>query len=233
MEGHGTMRWRIWVVLAALGVQAAVWATPVAALTTLRWGNQGQAVRLVQQKLKTWGYYDGAVDGMYGRQTYTAIVQFQRRNGLTADGLVGPRTWATLGESSSPDRRVAGATPSRGAARQNDRDLLARVVSAEARGEPYEGQVAVAAVILNRMRDPHFPDSLQGVIYEAHAFESVTNGAIYARPSADSVRAAADALAGWDPSGGAVFFWNPDQAVSRWIWSRLVVRRIGHHVFAK
>lgn len=227
------MRWRMWVVLAVLGVQAAVWTTPAAALATVRWGSEGSAVRVVQAKLKNWGYYDGPVDGMYGRQTYAAVVWFQRRAGLTADGLVGPRTWAALGEASGPDRRVAAATAARGVVRQDDRDLLARVVAAEARGEPYVGQVAVAAVVLNRMRDPRFPDSLAGVIYQPHAFESVTRGAIYRRPTAESVRAAADALSGWDPSGGAVFFWNPAQAVSQWIWTRPVVGRIGHHVFGK
>jgi len=115
----------------------------------------------------------------------------------------------------------------------DDRDLLARVVSAEARGEPFEGQVAVAAVVLNRMRDRRFPDTVAGVVYQAHAFESVTNGAIYAKPTPSSMRAAAEALAGWDPTGGALFFWNPVTAVSGWVRSRPVVKNIGRHSFAK
>ena len=117
--------------------------------------------------------------------------------------------------------------------READRDLLARVVSAEARGEPYEGQVAVAAVILNRVRDSRFPNTIAGVVYQTHAFESVSNGTVYAPPADSAVRAAQDALNGWDPSGGALFFWNPAKATSQWVWSRPIIKQIGNHVFAK
>ncbi|HEY8347452.1 MAG TPA: spore cortex-lytic enzyme [Symbiobacteriaceae bacterium] len=196
---------------------------------TLRWGSTGPSVRVAQRKLAAWGYYDGAVDGIFGPKTHAAVVLFQRRNGLTVDGIIGPETWAALGE-------YGGGTPAATTAavsRSDDLDLLARVVSAEAKGEPYVGQVAVAAVILNRMRDPRFPNTLAGVIYQTDAFESVSNGSIYQPATASARRAAQDALNGWDPTGGALFFWNPSRAVSSWIWSRPIITQIGNHVFAK
>lgn len=208
------------------------WPASAAPRATLRWGSKGADVSLAQRKLKAWGYYNGAVDGVYGRRTYAAITLFQRRNGLRVDGVVGPRTWAALGEQAGPPARGGGGGGT-GVTRSKDRDLLARVISAEAKGEPYEGQVAVGAVILNRIRDSRFPNTLAGVVYETHAFESVSIGAIYRSPAASTVRAAQDALNGWDPSNGAVFFWNPSKPVSKWIWSRPIVKRIGNHVFAK
>ncbi|HYF93515.1 MAG TPA: spore cortex-lytic enzyme [Symbiobacteriaceae bacterium] len=197
---------------------------------TLRWGSTGASVRLAQRKLRAWGYYTGSIDGIYGRRMYGAIITFQRRNGLRADGVVGPATWAALGERGAPARGGGGG---RGASRADDQELLARVISAEAKGEPYEGQVAVGAVILNRVRDSRFPNTLAGVVYQTHAFESVSNGAIYVPATASARRAARDALNGWDPTNGCVFFWNPAKAVSRWIWSRPIMRRIGNHVFAR
>lgn len=201
---------------------------------TLSWGSRGDYVRLVQRRLSQWGYHRGSVDGVYGQQTYNAVVSFQRRNGLTADGVIGPRTWRALGEN-VPDRAAAPARPAGGGAvtRRDDMELLARVITAEAKGETYEGQVAVGAVILNRIRDSRFPNTLAGVVYQTHAFESVSNGEIYKPIAASSRRAAQDALNGWDPSGGAVFFWNPYKPVSKWIWSRPIIKQIGNHVFAK
>ncbi|MFZ5814055.1 MAG: spore cortex-lytic enzyme [Bacillota bacterium] len=206
------------------------WQAGAAPQATLRWGSRGNDVCQVQRKLKAWGYYRGAIDCIYGRQMYAAVTWFQRRNGLRVDGVVGPQTYGALG--------IAGRGPAGGgrtgvASRAGDRDLLARVISAEAKGEPYEGQVAVGAVILNRVRDPRFPNTLAGVVYQTHAFESVSNGSIYQPPTASSVRAARDALNGWDPSGGAVFFWNPSKPVSKWIWSRPIIKQIANHVFAK
>lgn len=197
---------------------------------TLRWGARGPSVTLAQRKLSAWGYYKGAVDGIYGRLTYGAIITFQRRNGLTPDGVIGPRTWAALGEQGMTG---GGGGGSRAASRADDSELLARVISAEAKGEPYEGQVAVGAVILNRVRDSRFPNTLAGVVYQTHAFESVSNGSIYQPATASTIRAARDALNGWDPSGGAIFFWNPSKPVTGWIWSRPIIKRIGNHVFAK
>jgi len=196
--------------------------------STLYWGVTGSDVRAAQRKLRAWGYYDGAVDGIYGPRMYRAILKFQQYNGLTVDGLVGPETWAALGEVGAP----AGGY-NRGATRSDDLDLLAHVVSAEAKGEPYEGQVAVAAVLLNRMRDPRFPHTLAGVVYETDAFESVSNGTIYDQPTSTAYKAAQDALNGWDPTGGAVYFWNPATAVSPWVWSRPIITQIGNHVFAR
>lgn len=206
---------------------AVPWPAGAIPHPTLRWGSRGNSVTLAQRRLQAWGYYKGAVDGLYGRLTYGAVVDFQRKNGLTADGVVGPATWRALGEN------VPGGGGGGGVSRADDLDLLARVISAEARGEPYEGQVAVAAVILNRVQDPRFPNSLAGVVYQTHAFESVSNGQIYLAPTASAWRAARNALNGWDPSGGAVFFWNPSKPVTKWIWSRPIIKRIGNHVFAR
>lgn len=199
-----------------------------AARPTLRRGAAGEAVREVQQRLKGWGYYDGAVDGKFGPQTEKAVRFFQQRNGLAVDGVVGPATWAALGYSGG---QAAAAGPQRPGV---NIDLLARVVRAEAEAEPYEGKVAVAAVLLNRVADPRFPKTLEGVIYEPHAFESVSNGRIYQTPpSADDLRAARDAVNGWDPTYGAVFFWNPSKPVSSWVWTREIITQIGNHVFAR
>lgn len=223
------MRKRIAIaaLLAMLLAVAFPWQAGAQPRATLRWGSRGNDVCLVQRKLKAWGYYRGSIDCIYGRLMYAGVTYFQRRNGLRVDGVVGPATYAALGIP-------AGAAP-RGAtvSRTGDNDLLARVITAEAKGESYEGQVAVGAVILNRVRDSRFPNTLAGVVYQTHAFESVSNGTIYQPPTASAVRAARDALNGWDPSGGAVFFWNPYKPVSKWIWSRPIITQIGNHVFAK
>ncbi len=202
---------------------------------TLYWGSRGDNVRLVQWKLQSWGYYRGRIDGIFGTQTSQAVRRFQARNGLTPDGLVGPRTWAALGfGTAAPAATRVRAQSSRGVSRSADIDLLARVVAAEAEGEPYAGQVAVAATILNRVRNPRFPNSLSGVIFQPNAFESVSNGLIWRRtPSATSYRAARDALNGYDPTYGAIFFWNPYKPVNPWIWSRNIITQIGKHVFAR
>jgi N-acetylmuramoyl-L-alanine amidase len=225
------------LLLLTLLIVALPLAAGAATYPTLRWGTRGPYVSAAQRKLRAWGYYHGAIDGVYGRKMYGAVITFQRKNGLRVDGVVGLRTWQALGfNATAPGqataaRRTTGGT--RAASRTGDADLLARVISAEARGEPFEGQVAVGAVLLNRVRDSRFPHTLAGVIYQTHAFESVANGSIYGAPTASSVRAARDALNGWDPTGGAVFFWNPSKPVSGWIWSRPIIKRIGNHVFAR
>ncbi|MDF2628401.1 MAG: spore cortex-lytic enzyme precursor [Symbiobacteriaceae bacterium] len=220
-----------WLMVFTLLMAVLPW-TASAQQPTLRWGSRGASVSLAQRKLSAWGYYKGSIDGVYGRLMYGAVISFQRKNGLRPDGVVGPRTWAALGEQGAT-AGGGGGGGSRAASRADDRDLLARVISAEAKGEPYEGQVAVGAVILNRVSDSRFPNTLAGVVYQRHAFESVSNGAIYQPATASTIRAARDALNGWDPSGGAVFFWNPSKPVSGWIWSRPIIKRIGAHVFAK
>jgi N-acetylmuramoyl-L-alanine amidase len=220
-----------WLMVFTLLMAVLPW-TASAQQPTLRWGSRGASVSLAQRKLSAWGYYKGSIDGVYGRLMYGAVISFQRKNGLRPDGVVGPRTWAALGEQGAT-AGGGGGGGSRAASRADDRDLLARVISAEAKGEPYEGQVAVGAVILNRVSDSRFPNTLAGVVYQRHAFESVSNGAIYQPATASTIRAARDALNGWDPSAGAVFFWNPSKPVSGWIWSRPIIKRIGAHVFAK
>lgn len=221
------------LLVLVLLVSSLPWVATAAYYPTLRWGSRGDYVYLAQRRLSDWGYYRGAIDGVYGRKMYGAVILFQRKNGLRADGFVGPATWAALGENvTAPARAPSGGAP-RGVTREEDVELLARVISAEAKGEPYEGQVAVGAVILNRIRDPRFPKTLAGVVYQTDAFESVANGTIYQYATANALRAARDALNGWDPTNGAVYFWNPATASSPWIWSRPIMKRIGMHVFAK
>ncbi|MGE5483090.1 MAG: spore cortex-lytic enzyme [Bacteroidota bacterium] len=203
---------------------------------TLYWGSYGSSVRLVQWRLQSWGYYRGRIDGVFGARTSRAVRLFQARNGLRVDGIVGPRTWAALGY---PTRTAAAARPvayraTAGVARSDELGLLARVVAGEARGEPYPGQVAVAAVILNRVQSPRFPNTVSGVVFQPGAFESVSNGLIWRHsPTPTEIQAARDALNGWDPTMGALFFWNPSKPVSRWIWSRPIVVSYGRHVFAR
>lgn len=193
---------------------------------TYRQGSSGQTVKTIQTKLKNWGYYNGSVDGIYGSQTAEAVKYFQRSNGLTADGVVGPATLAKLGMSTTTSGSGGSAS-----SQSNSVDLLARVISAEARGEPYSGQVAVGAVILNRVEHPSFPNSISGVVYQPGAFTCMVDGQIN-EPVADSAyRAARDALNGVDPSGGAIYYFNPVTATSAWIWSRPLITVIGKHRF--
>ena len=188
---------------------------------TYRQGSTGEQVRIIQTKLKNWGYYDGAVDGIFGSGTAEAVRYFQRKNGLTADGIADPATLKALGMS----------TGGGGSGQESTVELLARVISAEARGEPYSGQVAVGAVILNRVEHPSFPNTVAGVVYQPGAFTCMTDGQIH-QPVADSAyRAARDALNGSDPSGGAIYYFNPDTATSAWIWSRPAIKTIGSHRF--
>jgi N-acetylmuramoyl-L-alanine amidase len=204
---------------------------------TLYWGTSGSDVRLLQSKLQQWGYYKGSVDGIYGRLTYQAIRLFQQRNGLRVDGLVGRSTYEALGipyttGAAAPAPAGAATTATRGVTRSNDERLLAQLVRAEAEAEPYTGMVAVAAVVLNRVRSSRFPNTVAGVVYQPGAFESVGNGRVNLAARTEHVRAARDALNGWDPSYGSLFFWNPAKPVSAWIWSRTIKVRIGKHVFA-
>ena len=192
----------------------------------LYWGTQGQDVKNVQWQLVKWKYLIGAVDGIYGPETYRAVRRFQAKNGLRVDGIVGPETAAALGITLS-------STPvsAQGVNRQGDEYLLARCIHGEARGEPYVGKVAVGAVILNRVRDPRFPNTIAGVIYQPLAFTAVADGQINLTPDKDSIRAARDALNGWDPTYGCLYYWNPATATSKWIWSRKVTLKIGKHWF--
>ena len=196
--------------------------TQSAQAATYRQGSSGEAVRTIQTKLQRWGYYDGAIDGIFGSETTAAVKEFQRKNGLAVDGIVGPRTLEALGMP------TGGSTSS---AQQGSVDLLARVISAEARGEPYSGQVAVGAVILNRVEHPSFPNTIAGVVYQPGAFTCMVDGQFNEPVAESAVRAAQEALNGADPSGGAIYYFNPNTATSAWIWSRPLIKVIGNHRF--
>ncbi len=193
---------------------------------TLKQGSRGEQVKTMQTKLKNWGYYNGSVDGIFGKQTKTAVILFQKKNGLTADGIVGAKTLSALGMSSSS----SGSTSSYSNA---DVQLLARLIYGEARGESYVGQVAVGAVVMNRIKSSSFPNTMSGVIYQRYAFTAVDDGQINLTPDATSKKAAQDAMNGWDPSYGALYYYNPKTASSSWIFSRQTTVTIGNHVFAK
>lgn len=188
-----------------------------------RQGSSGEQVKKIQTKLKNWGYYDGAADGIYGSRTVAAVKYFQRSNGLTADGICGPATLRALGMAQSGS----------GGATSDELYLMARMISAEARGEPYIGQVAVGAVIMNRVESPVFPNTIAEVLYQPGAFSALLDGQ-FDQPIADSAwRAAREALGGSDPSGGAVYYYNPVTSTSKWIFTRETITTIGKHVFAK
>lgn len=199
-----------------------------ASIATLSsYGSTGDEVKNIQRRLSDWGYYNGAVDGMYGYLTYSAVQNFQAKNGLTVDGIAGPQTLAALGLPTGQQAAGGGtANDSR------DLNLLARIIHGEARGEPYAGQVAVGAVVLNRVRDSRFPKTIAGVIYQPGAFDAVYDGQIDLEPDTNALNAARDALNGWDPTYGCVYYYNPATATSSWIWSRQIVIRIGKHNFA-
>lgn len=187
-------------------------------------GSSGDVVREIQTRLKNWGYYSGAVDGIYGSATEKAVRYFQSKNGLSVDGQTGDLTLAALGISTKSQQSSAASTDA-------DSQLLARLISAEARGEPYEGQVAVGAVVMNRVRHASFPNTISGVIYQSGAFSCMYDGQFNEPVSQSAYRAAQDALNGWDPSGGAIYYFNPNTATSAWIWSRPAIVTIGDHMF--
>ena len=205
---------------------ALILIAQTARAATYRQGSSGEQVRVIQDKLKRWGYYDGAVDGIFGSATEKAVRYFQRTNGLTEDGVVGKATLAALGMFNTGTGTSSGA-----AAQDATVNLLARVISAEARGEPYAGQVAVGAVILNRVEHPSFPSTVAGVVYQPGAFSCMLDGQIDQPVAESCVRAAQEALNGSDPSGGAIYYFNPNTATSAWIWSRPLIKVIGNHRF--
>ena len=193
-------------------------------------GSSGAVVTEIQKRLKNWGYYSGEADGVYGSKTEEAVKFFQKKNGLTADGQAGSQTLAALGITpSSGSSGSSGNSGSGGGS--GDLDLLARLISAEARGEPYEGQVAVGAVVLNRVKHSSFPNSVSGVIYQSGAFSCLDDGQFNEPVAESAYRAAQDALNGSDPSYGAIYYFNPSTATSKWIWSRPLIVQIGKHRF--
>jgi len=195
--------------------------------TLSKYGSRGQEVKDIQYRLRNWGYYKGNIDGIYGWKTVAAVKEFQKKNGLKVDGIAGPQTLAALG---LPTGTTGTATSSSYSSNVN---LLARIINGEARGEPYKGQVAVGAVVLNRVKHPSFPDTIAGVIYQPGAFTAVTDGQIHANLEPESIRAAQDALNGWDPTNGCIYYYNPAKTTNKWIYSRPIQVKIGKHVFAK
>ena len=192
-----------------------------------KYGSRGNEVRQIQEKLKRWGYYNGNVDGIFGSQTLEAVKYFQRKNGLTVDGIAGPATLKAMGIFNSSNSSSGSSSNS------SNLNLLARLIYGEARGEPYAGQVAVGAVVLNRVKNSSFPNTISGVIYQSGAFDVVKDGQINLSPDSTAKKAAQDALNGWDPTYGAIYYFNPSTATNKWIWSRPMTVTIGRHRFCK
>ncbi len=213
----------IWLLLIAPAARAA---------TVLDVGSSGADVKKVQRKLIDWGYLDGTADGKYGAKTQAAVKAFQRKNGLSADGRVGAKTAAAMGVTLSGGASSGGSTAASASIISADHRLLSKLVYAEARGESYKGQVAVAAVVLNRVASASFPNTISGVIYQSGAFTCVSNGTINNTPDATAIRAARDALNGWDPTGGCLYYYNPKKTNDKWIRTRTVKTVIGNHRFA-
>ena len=219
----------ILLMVCAVGVFVTTQFAPTKVETayalTLKQGSRGETVKKLQQKLKNWGYYNGKVDGIYGSQTYQAVKYFQRKNKLVVDGIAGNKTLKAMGIYTQSNSSSGGYS-------EQDVALLARLIYGEARGESYVGQVAVGAVVLNRIKSPSFPNTMSGVIYQKYAFTAVDDGQINLTPNATARKAAQDAMNGWDPSYGAIYYYNPATATSSWIFSRQTTVTIGNHVFA-
>lgn len=223
------MKRKSWLRIAALtlimALSMVVGALPVSA--ALREGDRGSDVRTVQEKLKRWGYYSGEVDGIYGTQTASAVRAFQKKNGLTVDGIVGTATSQALGMTLS-------TTSSATTNYSNEIGMLARMIAAEGRGEPYTGQVAIGAVIMNRVKHPSFPNTISGVLYQSGAFSALSDGQYASTEVPDSCRrAAVEAYNGSDPTYGCIYYYNPAKTSNRFMLSRPIVLTIGDHVFCK
>ena len=210
---------------------------PYVQTAVLKQGSNGGEVKELQRRLKEWGYYNGAVDGIYGKGTVEAVKAFQKKNGLKADGIAGIETYKALGMNDSVkvlEGNKGSSSSNTGNSNYTSSDLylLAKCIYAEARGESYTGQVAVGAVILNRVASSKFPNTISGVIYQKNAFTAVSDGQINLEPDKTAMNAAADAMNGWDPTYGCIYYYNPAVATSSWIFSRPTVTTIGKHVFA-
>ena len=192
-----------------------------------KYGSRGEEVKKIQEKLKRWGYYDGSIDGIYGTKTLNAVKAFQRKNGLTVDGIAGTKTLSAMGIMNSSGNSSGTSSSS------SNVNLLSHLIYGEARGESYIGQVAVGAVIMNRVKSSLFPNTISGVIYQKGAFDAVSDGQINMSPDSTAIKAAQDAINGWDPSYGAIYYFNPATATNKWIWSRPLTVVIGKHRFCK
>jgi len=209
------------------------------------WGSSGTVVRTIQDKLKRWGYYSGSVDGKFGMLTFEAVKYFQRTNGLKVDGIAGKNTLEAMGifqtvatvtatpAPTNAPQPTATPTPPTSSERESDVWLLACLINGEGRGESYIGQVSIGAVVMNRVKHTGFPNTISGVIYQPGAFDAVSDGQILLAPTQSCINAARDAMNGWDPVDGAVFYWNPVTATSKWVLTLTVTKTVGNHVFAK
>lgn len=226
VQGFLLYLWRILIIiLLNVLVLAMLWNNGARALS--KYGSTGSEVTQIQQRLNELGYNAGKADGIFGTNTKNAVLAFQRDYGLSADGIAGPNTLKALGITGG-----GGSGGGYGGFSESDVQLLAKIISAESRGEPYQGQVAVGAVIMNRIAHPSFPNTLSGVIYQPGAFSCLYDGGVNA-PVADSAyQAAREAINGSDPSGGAIYYYNPAKTTNEWIWSRQVIAVIGAHNFA-
>lgn len=226
INGRGVLALALILLLIAASLLAVGAGKVAAAGELLRYGSRGESVRQVQSRLNELGYWCGTADGIFGVNTRSAVRRFQSAKGLSVDGIVGPKTYSALGISSSSSSSSGGYSSS-------DLYLLARCVYGESRGEPYVGQVAVAAVVLNRVKSAAFPNSISGVIYQPYAFTCVSDGQLYLEPDQSAYNAARDAMNGWDPTNGCLYYYNPATATSAWIWSRPIMLQIGRHNFCK
>lgn len=224
--GRGVLVLALILLLIAASMLAVGAGKVAAAGELLRYGSRGESVRQVQSRLNKLGYWCGTADGIFGVNTRSAVRRFQSAKGLSVDGIVGPKTYSALGISPSSSSSSGGYSSS-------DLYLLARCVYGESRGEPYVGQVAVAAVVLNRVKSAAFPNSISGVIYQPYAFTCVSDGQLYLEPDQSAYNAARDAMNGWDPTNGCLYYYNPATATSAWIWSRPIMLQIGRHNFCK
>lgn len=214
------------LITVIVGIAAFYFVQPAEETAVLKTGSSGSQVRTLQTKLNNWGYNCGTVDGIFGSKTLAAVKQFQKNNGLTVDGIVGAKTAAALGMT------LTSGSSSNSSYNSSDVYLLAKCIYAESRGEPYLGQVAVGAVVLNRVKSSAFPNSISGVIYQPYAFTAVLDGQINLEPNDTAYSAARDAMNGWDPTNGCLYYYNPATATSSWIWTRTVKLTIGKHRFA-
>ena len=219
------------VIFTILGIglicSIILWPKPNEVEALSKYGSRGSEVTQIQTKLKRWGYYNGNIDGIYGSQTLEAVKYFQRKNGLKVDGIAGEQTLKAMGIMTSSSNSTGSTTSS------SDLNLLSRLIYGEARGESYTGQVAVGAVVLNRVKSSSFPNTIAGVIYQSGAFDVVSDGQINLTPNSTAQKAAQDALNGWDPTYGAIYYFNPATATNKWIWSRPMTVTIGKHRFCK
>lgn len=213
------------VTFAACCISINLGDNGIADAAVLKQGSTGSQVRDLQTRLRDWGYMNGGVDGIFGSKTRNAVIYFQRKHYLTQDGIVGANTAAKLGMV------LTGSSSGNSGYSSSNVYLLAKLVHAEARGEPYTGKVAVAAIVLNRVKDSRFPNTISGVVYEPWAFTCVQDGQINLEPDTNSKKAAQDAMNGWDPTSGCIYYYNPATATSKWIWSRPIMLKIGNHNF--